>query len=132
MAAADFMQGAYQTALAPGEILAEVELPAFTPQMRWGYYKICTKVGEFASALGAVVHDPGLSITQLLVGAVEARPLLVPELAGALDLAGDAAIGSIATRVAAAFPQADEVFVHQHAVALARAIAQMEQRQSAA
>ena len=128
VAAADFTQGAYQTALAAAQLLTAVELPAFTQQMRWGYYKVCTKVGEFASAIGAVVLDPGLGITNLLIGAIEAKPLLVPELASALKLPPDAARDLISTHLAQAMPRATDVFVHQHAVALARAIDQMNQR----
>ena len=126
--AVEFIKGAYHTALEAGEMLVAVQLPAFTEKMRWGYYKISTKVGEFASAIGAVVHDPGIGVTQLLVGAIEARPLLVPELAGALALSGDALRDAIAAHIEAVLPRASEVFVHQHAVALARAIHQMQQR----
>lgn len=124
----NFIKGAYQTDLALGELLTAVELPAFTQQMRWGYYKISTKVGEFASAIGAVVHDPGLGLTRLLVGAIEAKPLLAPKLASVLDASGDARRDTIAAHIAGVMPQASEVFVHQHAVALARAILQMQKR----
>ncbi|MBL8386511.1 MAG: FAD binding domain-containing protein [Burkholderiales bacterium] len=121
----EFLQGTYRTALGPGELLVEVELPAFSERMRWGYYKVAAKVGEFASAIGAAVHDPALAMTHLLVGAIEARPLLLPPFAGALELAGDAAIEAFGARIAAALPQADAVFVHQHATALARAVARL-------
>lgn len=140
VAVAEFIKGAYHTALDAGEILVAVQLPAFTEKMRWGYYKISTKVGEFASAIGAVVHDPGLGMTHLLIGAIEARPLLVPELGSVLNLAGEktddktgdaagnAARDAIAAHLAKIMPAGSEVFVHQHAVALARAIDQMQQR----
>ncbi len=122
--AAQFIRGAYQTALVDGEILTAVELPAFTAAMRWGYYKINTKVGEFASALGAVVVDPGLGMVNLLVGAIEAPPLLLPDAAGLLELAyeplRDRLLGLLSQRL----PAADPVFIHQHAVALARAVGQ--------
>lgn len=125
----DFVLGAYQTALTAGELLTAVELPAFSAQMRWGYYKICTKVGEFASAIGAVVLDPVLNIRSLVIGAVEARPLLVPELAAHISEPYDAARDAIARHLEASMPAASDVFVHQHAVALARAFAQMNSRQ---
>ena len=128
VAAADFTKGAYQTALRAGELLTAVELPAFTREMRWGYYKVCTKVGEFASAIGAVVIDPDLGISNLLIGAIEARPLLVPALASVLKLSVDDARDAIAAHLANLMPQASDVFVHQHAVALARAIDQMNRR----
>ena len=134
MAAAEFIRGAYQTALGAGELLTAIELPPFTTQMRWGYYKISTKVGEFASAIGAVVVDPGLGLTSLLVGATEAKPLLLPPLSSVpgltlvLTLAEDAARDAIAAHLAQIMPQAGGVFVHQHATALARAISQMNRR----
>ncbi len=130
----DFMHGAYATDLQPGEVLAAVELPAFGPAMRWGWNKICAKVGEFADAIGAVVVDPALGHCRLLVGAVESRPVLLPEPQALLDRVSEASIDSAATIdllegvIAPAFPAHDAVFVHQHAVALARAIAQFQAR----
>jgi carbon-monoxide dehydrogenase medium subunit len=149
--AEDFVRGAYATDLQPGEVLAAVELPAFGPAMRWGWTKICAKVGEFADAIGAVVVDPGLGHCRLLVGAVEARPVLLPEpqallravseaarqASAAQDASGStpgrapdppAAVALLEEAVGHAFPAHDAVFVHQHAVALARAIAQFNAR----
>lgn len=126
--AADFMRGAYQTALQPGELLVAVELPAFSPQLRWGTYKVCSKVGEFASAMGIVVIDPGLGLTSLLVGAIEARPLLLPpDMATLVDAPYDQARDAVAGHLARHWPAGDEVARHQHAVALARAIVQARQ-----
>ena len=126
--AEQFIRGAYQTALTAGELLTSIELPRFGPRMRWGYYKICSKVGEFASAIGAVVHDPDAGVLRLLAGAIEARPLLLPELAPVLDMHVERAREVIAAELATRLPKAGEVFVHQHAVALARAIEQMRAR----
>ena len=123
----DFVQGTYRTALAPGEILSAVELPAFSARLRWGYYKICSKVGEFASAIGAVVHDPALGLTRLVAGAVEAKPVVIDD-AALLGAPEDSAREAIAARLRAALPGADEVFIHRHAVALVRAIRQMNER----
>jgi len=131
VAAEAFMKSAYATVLEQGEILTAVELPAFTPRMRWGYYKICAKVGEFASAIGAAVRDPGLGLTRLLVGAVETRPLVLTDPAGALLSRGEAFREAAAAAIARAFPQADEVFVHQHVVALERAVQQMNEASQA-
>jgi carbon-monoxide dehydrogenase medium subunit len=128
VAVADFFRGAYQTALQTGELLVAVELPPFSPQLRWGYYKVCAKVGEFAQAIGAVVVDPALQMCSLLVGAIEARPLLVPELAHLLDQPYEDARDAIARHLPAIWPGADEVAIHQHAVALARAMAQSRNR----
>lgn len=126
--AAEFVRGAYQTALAPGELLVAVELPPYSPQMRWGYYKVCTKVGEFAQAIGVVVIDPVLQMPSLLVGAIEARPLAVPELAPQLNAPYEQARDAIAEHLATRWPSGSEAAIHQHAVALARAMAQMRAR----
>ncbi len=92
--------------------------------MRWGYYKVCTKVGEFASAIGAVVVDPGLGLANLLVGVIEAPPLLLPDAAGLLELAYEPLRDQLLGLLAQRLPAADPVFIHQHAVALARAVVQ--------
>lgn len=137
----DFARGAYNTALASGEIVVSVELPAFSPALRWGYYKICAKVGEFADAIGAVAVDPGIGHCRLVIGAVETRPVLVPEpgtvIADMAKRAGRdaepadarAQTEALEALVAQTFPAADRVFVHRHAVALARAVAQMLARE---
>jgi carbon-monoxide dehydrogenase medium subunit len=53
----EFVRGPFHTALQSDEMLLAVELPAFTSALRWGYYKICAKVGEFADAIGVVVSE---------------------------------------------------------------------------
>lgn len=126
--AEDFVRGAYATALAPGEVLAAVELPAFGPSMRWGWNKICPKVGEFADAIGAVVVDPSIGLCRVLVGAIEARPVLLPDAAALLAGLGDDPLEACRAAIERAVPGRDPVFVHQHAVALARAIAAMNTR----
>jgi carbon-monoxide dehydrogenase medium subunit len=124
----DFVRGAYATALGAGEVLAAVELPAFGPSMRWGWNKICPKVGEFADAIGAVVVDPSIGHCRVLVGAVEARPVLLPDAAALLAGLGDDPLQACRTAVERSVPGRDPVFVHQHAVALARAIDAMNAR----
>jgi carbon-monoxide dehydrogenase medium subunit len=127
----DFIIAGYATALQPGEVLTEVELPAFGPGLSWGYHKLCPKVGEFADAIGVVVVAPGIGFCRVLVGAIETRPALLPDAAGLLREAAQApdphALFSAA--VTRACPGADPVFIHQHAVALVRALAQMNARQ---
>lgn len=130
----DFARGAYSTALATGEVVVSVELPAFGKALRWGYYKICAKVGEFADAIGAVAVDTEIGHCRLVIGAVETRPVLVPEpgawlARAANERTSDAAGAIFESLVAQHFPTHDRVFVHRHAVALARAVAQMLARE---
>jgi carbon-monoxide dehydrogenase medium subunit len=55
VAAADFYQGAYFTALEPGEILTSVSIPAPAAGHGYAYEKLKRKVGDYATAAAAVV-----------------------------------------------------------------------------
>lgn len=123
----EFVRGPFHTALQSDEMLLAVELPAFTSALRWGYYKICAKVGEFADAIGVVVSDPGLDWHCVLSGAIEARPLLVQGVTDLLQQPLPAA-ELVRLRLGQALqeqlPNAEAVFVHRHVVALQRALMQ--------
>ena len=123
----EFVRGPFHTALQPDELLLAVELPAFTPALRWGYYKICAKVGEFADAIGVVVSDPGLGWHCLLAGAIEARPLLVQGVTDLLQQplpAAEVVRQRLGQALQEQLPDSDAVFVHRHVVALQRALMQ--------
>src|SRR5215469_5947923 len=49
--AATFMRAGFATDLQPGEMIAAIEVPRLSPTARWGYYKVCRKRGEFATAI---------------------------------------------------------------------------------
>ncbi len=53
--AREFYQGAYFTALGPGEILASVRIPAPPPRHGWAYEKLKRKIGDYATAAAAVI-----------------------------------------------------------------------------
>lgn len=55
VAAADFYQGAYFTALEPGEILTSVTIPVPAAGHGYAYEKLKRKVGDYATAAAAVV-----------------------------------------------------------------------------
>ncbi|MBR0785122.1 FAD binding domain-containing protein [Bradyrhizobium iriomotense] len=55
VAAADFYQGAYFTALEPGEILTSISVPAPPAGHGYAYEKLKRKVGDYATAAAAVV-----------------------------------------------------------------------------
>jgi carbon-monoxide dehydrogenase medium subunit len=55
VAARDFYHGAYDTALAPGEILTEIRIPVPAAGHGYGYEKLKRKVGDYATAAAAVV-----------------------------------------------------------------------------
>jgi aerobic carbon-monoxide dehydrogenase medium subunit len=55
VAASDFYQGAYFTALEPGELLTAISIPAPPPGHGYAYEKLKRKVGDYATAAAAVV-----------------------------------------------------------------------------
>ena len=55
VAASDFYQGAYFTALEPGEILTAISIPAPAAGHGYAYEKLKRKVGDYATAAAAVV-----------------------------------------------------------------------------
>ena len=55
VAATDFYQGAYFTALEPGEILTAISIPAPAAGHGYAYEKLKRKVGDYATAAAAVV-----------------------------------------------------------------------------
>lgn len=123
----EFVRGPFHTALQSDEMLLAVELPAFTTALRWGYYKICAKVGEFADAIGVVVSDPGLGWHCVLSGAIEARPLLVQGVTDLLQQplpAAEVVRLRLGQALQEQLPNAEAVFVHRHVVALQRALMQ--------
>jgi carbon-monoxide dehydrogenase medium subunit len=79
IAAHQFILGAYENALAPGEILEAVRIPRLPEGARCGYYKVCRKAGEFASALGVVIHDPSRDRLRAVIGATHGKPIVVPD-----------------------------------------------------
>jgi aerobic carbon-monoxide dehydrogenase medium subunit len=81
LAIADFVTGALESALRPGEIVEAVRVPAMTPSAKWGYVKACRKTGEFAHAIAAVLIDPESASARAVIGAVEAPPIVVADAA---------------------------------------------------
>jgi aerobic carbon-monoxide dehydrogenase medium subunit len=81
LAIEDFVTGALECALQPGEIVETVRVPAMTPSAQWGYVKACRKTGEFAHAIAAVLIDPESASARAVIGAVEAPPIVVADAA---------------------------------------------------
>src|SRR5882724_3494713 len=77
LAIEDFITGALESALQPGEIVEAVRVPAMTPSARWGYVKACRKPGEFAHAIAAVLIDPEAANARVVIGAIEAAPIVL-------------------------------------------------------
>ena len=68
IAAADFYQGALETALADDEILTEIQLPALADETGWGFEEFARRSGDFAlTAVGATVGEGAARI--VVIGA---------------------------------------------------------------
>lgn len=84
----DFITGPFTTALRDGELLLAVDVPKPGEGARWGYWKFCRQVGEFAKASATVLADPANGRFRCAVGALGRQPLVLTEpealIAGAL------------------------------------------------
>ncbi len=69
VAARDFYQGAYFTALEPGEILSAVRVPVPPADHGYAYEKLKRKIGDYATAAAAVVLTvAGSRVTSCSIG----------------------------------------------------------------
>lgn len=123
----DFVEGVFETALAPNEVLQAVRIPKLGADARCGFAKICRKTGEFAEALGAAVVAPKAGLFRLVAGAGHARPIIFDDpgklLSGGdpLDAEGfdlDAAVAALAE----AGLEDDAYELRIHAIAMKRAL----------
>ncbi|MFC7398485.1 FAD binding domain-containing protein [Chelatococcus sp. GCM10030263] len=123
LAVEDYMLGALEADLRPGELLVSVTVPRLSLSARWGYYKICRKTGEFAHAIGAFLVDPERHVSRAVIGATESRPIVV---ANARQLLGDGRPGAFDARAAESLAEAagmaDAIDRQIHVAALRRAI----------
>src|SRR5690349_4345220 len=87
VAASEFYQGAYFTALEPSEILSAVSVPVPAPGHGWAYEKLKRKVGDYATAAAAVVLTmSGGEVASCAIGLtnVHETPLLATDAAKAV------------------------------------------------
>src|ERR1700754_872786 len=85
--AADFYQGAYFTALEPGEILTSVSVPVPAAGHGYAYEKLKRKVGDYATAAAAVMLTMAAGkVTSCAIGLtnVHETPLLAVDAAQAV------------------------------------------------
>jgi aerobic carbon-monoxide dehydrogenase medium subunit len=85
--AGEFYQGAYFTALEPGEILTEVSIPVPTAGHGYAYEKLKRKVGDYATAAAAVVLTmSGGKVASCAIGLTNLHetPLLAADAAKAV------------------------------------------------
>lgn len=79
MAIEAFVTGALESALDAGEIVEAIHVPARAASAHWGYAKSCRKTGEFAHAIGAALIDPATASGRIVIGAIDAAPIVVTD-----------------------------------------------------
>jgi aerobic carbon-monoxide dehydrogenase medium subunit len=73
----DFIVGALESVLRPGEIIETIHVPAIPASAHWGYVKACRKTGEFAHAIGAIMIDPSAATARVVIGAIDSAPMVI-------------------------------------------------------
>jgi carbon-monoxide dehydrogenase medium subunit len=125
---ARLMVGAFETVLAPGQILEAIRIPKPSPRARWGYYKVCRKAGEFALAIGAVLSDPERGILRVGIGATGAAPIVVDDARTLFCGQSDVSAGGLdvdsAKRLLEGARLAEPLRRQLHVTALARAVSE--------
>lgn len=75
----DLMLGVFEVGLADGELLEAIRIPRLSASARWGYFKACRKTGEFAHAIGVVLDDPERGVCRAVIGAIDAKPIVLAD-----------------------------------------------------
>lgn len=91
VAAQDFFRGVFETALAPGEILVAVEIPAPAPETRFAFLELSRRQGDYALAgiaASASMSGGRASDPRLVFFGIGTRPVEAPKAAQALSGAG--------------------------------------------
>jgi aerobic carbon-monoxide dehydrogenase medium subunit len=123
LAVSDFLRSSFTTALASDEMLTAIEIPVPSETMRWGYYKLCRKAGEFPIASAAIVVDGDLC--RVFMGALFDRPRPMAGLASGIGHTKRLPSAStIAAAVSEAAPEMDPIDRRMFVTCVARAISQ--------
>ena len=125
----DFILGALESVIEPGEMLEAVHVPLMSKTARWAYVKSCRKTGEFAHAIGAVLIDPDAGKARIVIGAVEAAPVVVDDAAeffgGRIDGEFKSRFDArVADRLLVAAGMIDAADRHIHVAVLRKAVAE--------
>jgi carbon-monoxide dehydrogenase medium subunit len=71
----------FTTVLKSDELIRAIRVPKLSNKAAWGYYKFSQKAGEFAHAIGGIVHDPEHGRFRAVIGAIETAPIVVSDAA---------------------------------------------------
>jgi carbon-monoxide dehydrogenase medium subunit len=81
IAVADLVVSSFTTMLQPDDLIQCIRVPKLAATARWGFYKFNQKAGEFAHAIGGVLHDPTRHTFRAVIGAIETAPIVVADAA---------------------------------------------------
>jgi carbon-monoxide dehydrogenase medium subunit len=81
IAVADLVVSSFTTVLQPDDLIRSIRVPKLSAGARWGFYKFSQKAGEFAHAIGGVLHDPARPVFRAVIGAIETAPIVVADAA---------------------------------------------------
>lgn len=114
VAAEDWFQGVFTTAIAPGEILIEVRLPLLGDDWRCGFAEFARRAGDFALAMAVVavrIEAGSVQEARIGLGGVGGRPVLASMAAAALigQPPGEAAARLAAMQAAAECDPQDDI-----------------------
>lgn len=127
IAARDFFRGLFETALAPGEVVAAVVLSGSAIR-GWGHRKHCRKAGEFAHAMAACIDRDGgpleawLGATGSVPAAVRLDRTAVAALPGEPGARRAGLRGLVAAALPASISPGDAYARHLHAQVAAEAV----------
>src|SRR6185503_4260957 len=79
VAVGELAVSSFTTVLKPHELIRAVRVPKLAAGARWGFYKFSQKAGEFAHAIGGVLHDPARGRFRAVIGAIETAPIVVAD-----------------------------------------------------
>ena len=79
----DFFRGYFETALEPGDVLTQIDVPALPTRTRWSLTKEVNHHGGFAQAIALCIAPPD-SMPTLWIGAIGDRPIDLSLIVGSL------------------------------------------------
>ena len=79
LAAAELVVSSFTTVLRPDELIRAILIRKLSDRARWGVEKITQKAGEFAHAIGGVLHDPERDLFRAVIGAIETAPIVIAD-----------------------------------------------------
>jgi len=79
IATENLVVSSFITTLQADELIRTIQVPKLSQHARWGFCKFNRKAGEFAHAIGGILHDPERSLFRAVIGAIESAPIIVAD-----------------------------------------------------